>query len=122
MKPTPLLAALVLVAGVANPAFAANPQAEGGHRRGGPSATERAAWQSMSPEQRQAKMAEMRAAREAAMSPEQRAAHAARRAEWAAMSPDQREAKMAEMRARHGNRGPGGRPPAGGQAPAAPAQ
>lgn len=122
MKPTQVLAALALVASVASPAWAANaPQGEAGPRRGGPSAAERAAWQAMTPEQRQAKMQELRAAREAAMSPEQRAAHAARRAEWEAMTPEQREAKLAELRARHGQRGPGGRPPQGheGQAPAA---
>ena len=49
-------------------------------------AERRAAWESLSEEEKQAKREEMRAKREL------------RRAEWQAMTPEEREAKRAEMR------------------------
>ena len=48
----------------------------------------RAAWESLSKEEKQAKREELRAKREQ------------RRAEWKAMTPEEREAKRAEMRAK----------------------
>jgi hypothetical protein len=61
---------------------------------------QRAYFEAMSPEERQAKRAELKAERDA-MTPEQREAkRAERRAKWDALSDEEREARREQMRAR----------------------
>jgi hypothetical protein len=105
-----IVIALTLTTSVlsAVPAFAADaaPRKQGEHRAA-PSAEDKARrkeWEAMTPEQREAKMKEHRAEREARMTPEQKAQHEARRKEWEAMTPEQREAKKADMKQRGGDR------------------
>ncbi|MFN3431181.1 MAG: hypothetical protein ACK46X_14660 [Candidatus Sericytochromatia bacterium] len=93
----------------AAPVFAADERP--GHNRPQLSAEEKAqhqarrkAWEAMTPEQREAKMKEMREKREARMTPERKAKHEARRKAWEAMTPEQREAKKKEMKERRGDR------------------
>lgn len=106
-----IVIALTLTTSVlsAVPAFAAD--AAPRQHRAAPSAEDKARhearrkeWEAMTPEQREAKMKEHRAEREARMTPEQKAQHEARRKEWEAMTPEQREAKKAEMKQRGGDR------------------
>ncbi|MFP5504219.1 MAG: hypothetical protein ACLGIN_17165 [Candidatus Sericytochromatia bacterium] len=85
----------------AAPAIAAPDAPPPGHQRPAPSAEERAAWERMTPEEREAKRQARHAERERHMTPEQKARHEARRKEWEAMTPEQREAKMKERREKH---------------------
>ena len=64
-------------------------------------AKRKAEWEAMTPEQRKAKMDELIAKREAAMTPDQKAAFEAKRAKWEAMTPEQRKAAREEHRAQH---------------------
>lgn len=103
------LAALMFVAVLANAPVAladdtpaaAPQQAEHHHM----TPEDRAAWQAMTPDQRKAKVDEMIKAREAKMTPDQKAAFEARRAKWEAMSPDERKAAREKFRQEHPHKG-----------------
>jgi hypothetical protein len=100
------LAALMFVAVLANAPVAladeaaAPQQAEHHHM----TPEDRAAWQAMTPDQRKAKIDELVKAREAKMTPDQKAAFEARRAKWQAMSPDERKAAREKFRQEHPRR------------------
>jgi hypothetical protein len=115
MKKFLAVLALAIVPALAPAALAAEADQGVERHRPAPTAEQKAQWEArkkeweaMTPEQRQAKMAEMRAKREANMTPEEKARHEARRKEWEAMTPEQREAKRQEMKQRRGQHGPRG--------------
>ena len=111
MKRTLVILALAAIPLLAPAAFAAEPAQAPEHRRQAPTAEQKARWeqrrkefQALTPEQRQARMQEHRAQREANMTPEQKARHEARRKEFEAMTPEERLAKRKEMHQRRGQR------------------
>ncbi|HEY9721322.1 MAG TPA: hypothetical protein V6D47_04870 [Oscillatoriaceae cyanobacterium] len=96
---TLVLAAVALVATTGAPALAANGQTPHQHFTSAERQAHRAAWEKMTPEQRQQAMQQRIAQREATMTPEQKAQFEQKRAAWQKMTPDERQQAMPQHRA-----------------------
>lgn len=109
---TPVLA-IALMVGAQLPAFADDvapapasaPAADGDKGHHAMTPEEKAAWDAMTPEQKKAKMDAIVAAKEAKMTPDQKAAFEAKRAKWEAMTPEQRKAAHEAHRGSHKKQG-----------------